>query len=128
MSHLFPVRFNSKEVFTDETLLDLDEITEVNQELVIKLLDGVKKHYQEIDDLIAKLAPEWPVAKINKLDLQILRIAILEAYILKLTPEKVAVNEAIELSKEFSTEQSRKFVNGVLGNLLANKEKYLNNE
>ncbi len=102
-----------------------DGITKFDQELVTELVEGVKNEYKQIDSIVGKLAPEWPLDKINKIDLQILRIAILEAYILKITPEKVAINEAIELSKEFSSEQSRRFVNGVLGNLLKNKEKYI---
>ena len=72
-----------------------------------------------------KLAPEWPLNNIAKIDLEILRIAILEGFILKITPEKVAINEAIELAKEFSNDQTRKFVSGVLGNLFTNKEKYI---
>ena len=54
-----------------------------------------------------------------KIDLQILRIGILEGFITKSVPKKVAVNEAIELAKEFSNEQSRKFVSGVLGALIS---------
>jgi len=95
-----------------------------DQNLVHQLITGVKKYYEKIDAIISNLAPEWPLANINKVDLQILRIAICEAYIIKITPEKVAINEAIELSKEFNNEQSRKFVSGVLGNLLRNKSKY----
>jgi len=96
-----------------------------DKNLVKELINGVKTHYKKIDIIIKNLAPEWPLININKIDLQILRIAICEAYIIKITPEKVAINEAIELSKEFSNEQSRKFVNGVLGNLLKNKAKYI---
>jgi transcription antitermination protein NusB len=111
--------------FSDKSLLELDEIEAYDTLLAEKLVAGVKENFEDIDKIIAKLAPQWPVEKINKIDLQILRIAIFEGFISKITPEKVALNEAIELTKDFSNEQSRKFVNGVLGNLLINKSKYI---
>lgn len=68
----------------------------------------------EIDKIITENAPKWPLDKINKVDLSILRCAIWEL-IYKDTPPKVAIDEAIELSKEFGTESSSSFVNGVIG-------------
>ena len=104
--------------FDENALLEADEIGEYSKKLYQKLFDGVIKHHLEIDKIIEDLAPDWPLEKIAKTDLQILRIAIYEGFIEKITPKKVAINEAIELAKEFSNEQSRKFISGVLGNLI----------
>jgi N utilization substance protein B len=70
-----------------------------------------------IDTQITEFAPERPLTEINKVDLAILRLIIFEAEHLH-TPVKVLINEAVELAKEFGTDSSPKFVNGVLGKLL----------
>lgn len=72
----------------------------------------------EIDALIVKNAPEWPLAKLNKVDLAILRLAIKELIQEKSAPSKVIVDEAIELAKTFGTEATPKFINGVLGAII----------
>ncbi|HEX9804923.1 MAG TPA: transcription antitermination factor NusB [Candidatus Dojkabacteria bacterium] len=105
-------------------LEDLNEILEENfdQELFQKLYSGTQKFYKLCDETIRKLAPQWPIEMINKVDLQILRLAIFEAFISEINPTKVVINEAIDLAKEFGGGPSGKFVNGVLGNLINNEE------
>lgn len=76
-----------------------------------------------IDQLITKYAPEWPVEKLNKVDLAVLRLAIYELNFVKKNPPKVIIDEAIELAKEFGTEKTPKFINGVLGTILKQNEK-----
>ncbi len=71
----------------------------------------------ELDEKIHKAAPEWPVDKIAKIDLAILRLALYEL-IDKKEPPKVVIDEAIELAKEYGNEHSSQFVNGVLGTVL----------
>ncbi|OGD10621.1 transcription antitermination factor NusB [Candidatus Amesbacteria bacterium RIFOXYB1_FULL_44_23] len=71
-----------------------------------------------IDALVAKAAPEWPIDKLNPVDLAILRLAIFELTVDKSTPYKVIIDEAIELAKEFGGENSSKFINGALGNIV----------
>lgn len=71
-----------------------------------------------IDKYIEKAAPEFPVDKINKIDLAILRLAIYEMMIEKKEPPRVIIDEAIELAKEYGGETSPQFVNGALGNIL----------
>ncbi len=71
-----------------------------------------------IDERIASAAPEWPVDKIAKIDLAVLRLAVYELTVEKKEPPKVIIDEAIELAKEYGNENSSKFVNGVLGNIL----------
>ena len=107
--------------------IDLSEITEKNiQEfgsgleefdLIWELILGIKEKKDFIDDIIIKTAPEWPLPQINILDRNILRIGIYELIFgnKESVPPKVAINESIELAKNFGGESSRKFVNGVLG-------------
>ena len=76
------------------------------------------KHLNELDEKISKIAPEFPIEKINKVDLAILRLALFELQFEKKTPPKVIVDEAIELGKEFGGEASPAFVNGALGKYL----------
>jgi transcription antitermination protein NusB len=68
----------------------------------------------QLDTLIQDCAPEWPISQINKIDLAILRQALYELNLGK-TPYKVIIDEAVELAKEYGSENSAKFVNGVLG-------------
>jgi len=72
----------------------------------------------EIDANITKWAPKWPIEKINKVDLAILRCAIWELLFQKNIPPKVIVDEAVELAKEFGTDTSSSFVNGCLGSII----------
>jgi transcription antitermination protein NusB len=81
------------------------------------LVAGVLAKQQEIDQLIIKYAPEWPLEQITMVDRNVLRVGIYEMKYDKDIPEKVAINEAIELAKTFGGESSGKFVNGVLGSI-----------
>ncbi len=113
--------------FTNLDLASLeDEKLSYNKKLADDLFKGTVKFLEKEDSVIEKLAPEWPINQINKTDLQILRIAIYEGFIAQITPKKVAINEAVELAKEFGGMQSGKFVNGVLGNLLIKEEDFQN--
>jgi len=82
-----------------------------------KLVSGVIKNQKDIDQLIVKFAPEWPLEQITMVDRNVLRIGIYEIKFDPDIPEKVAINEAIELAKAFGGESSGKFVNGVLGSI-----------
>ena len=81
------------------------------------LVAGVMKNQEKIDALIVKYAPEWPIEQITMVDRNVLRIGIQEMKFDDDIPEKVAINEAIELAKTFGGESSGKFVNGVLGTI-----------
>jgi len=84
---------------------------------IFDLINGVEKHLTEIDKIIVKTAPEWPIDQITIIDRSILRLGIYELMFAKEVPPKVAINEAVELGKAFGGESSGKFVNGVLGTL-----------
>jgi N utilization substance protein B len=86
---------------------------------LLKLVQGVLKHKEQLDGLIATYAPEWPVDQMAIIDRNILRIALFEFLIEGSTPPKVAINEAVELAKRFGSDSSSRFVNGVLGTTLS---------
>lgn len=86
---------------------------------LLRIVQGVLKHQDELDELIATYAPEWPIDQMAIIDRNILRIALFEFLIGGGTPPKVAINEAVELAKRFGSDSSRRFVNGVLGTLLS---------
>ncbi len=81
------------------------------------LLDGILGKQSELDQIITKAAPEWPIERISPVDRNILRLGLFELLFAdrKEVPAKVAINEAIELAKQFGGENSSRFVNGVLG-------------
>jgi len=113
--------------FSNKDLSEIDEdagVLKYDKQLADKLLKGVVEYKEKVDYVISKLAPDWPLDQINRADLQILRIAIFEGFISDITPEKVAINEAIDLAKEFGGGPSGKFINGVLGSLLNKKGEF----
>jgi N utilization substance protein B len=82
-----------------------------------KLVHGVIQHKDDMDELIAEYAPEWPLDQMAVIDRNILRIAIFEFLIDTGTPIKVAINEAVELAKLYGADSAPRFINGVLGSL-----------
>lgn len=102
------------------TSQDLETSAKIDEKLALFLVNGVTNNLDEIDRIIEESAPEWPIEQIAKIDLEALRIAIFELHIAKSVPPKVAIDEAIELGKEFGGENSGKFVNGVLGTVVRN--------
>lgn len=87
------------------------------------LVRGVAKAEDELDAKLQPLAPEWPIAQIARMDRTILRIGLYELTESLDVPPKVVINEAVELAKAFGGENSSKFINGVLGTALKQKEK-----
>lgn len=89
-----------------------------------KLADGVVKNLPELDNIIEKAAPEWPIPQIPIVDRNVLRIGLYELLYAdkEEVPPKVAINEAIELAKSFAGTTSGKFVNGVLGTVFKQME------
>ena len=82
-----------------------------------ELVNGVLKNKEVIDRHIQSFAPAWPIAQIPMVDRNILRLAIFEILIDNKVPVKVAINEAVELAKTFGSDNSSKFINGVLGSV-----------
>jgi len=82
-----------------------------------ELVKGVLQHRSELDALIKKFAPAFPVEQMSIIDKSILRLAIFEILFGDKTPLKVAINEAIELAKDFGSDSSPRLVNGILGSI-----------
>lgn len=104
--------------------LEKHEFEDNNLTFIHKLIDGLKKYSEEIDQVITVSAPEWPIPQIAQVDLAILRLAIFELLFDDEVPPKAVINEAVELAKAFGGENSSKFVNGVLGTVFRNSTKY----
>jgi N utilization substance protein B len=94
-------------------------LPEAGAEFARDLVRGVSEQLENLDRLVARYAPEWPVDQIAIIDRNILRLAIYEILMRNDTPVKVAINEAVELAKEFGSDSSGRFVNGVLGSLVS---------
>ena len=121
MQSLYEWDFNGKKPEVLEKIVSKN-ITEFGPGLednsfVRQLVDGVVSKISHLDQIIEKAAPEWPINQINIVDRNVLRIGLYEILYSKKeeVPPKVAINEAIELAKNFGGESSGKFINGVLG-------------
>lgn len=85
-------------------------------QFVSTLVTGVLKEQTDMDAKIQPIAPDWPIEQIARIDRNILRLGLFELlYQAEVVPPKVAINEAVELAKAFGSDNSSKFVNGVLG-------------
>jgi N utilization substance protein B len=89
-----------------------------DKDFIERLVRGVDEHEKELDAELQPVAPEWPIDQIARMDRVVLRIGLYELKYEKDVPAKVVINEAVELAKAFGSENSSKFVNGVLGTLL----------
>lgn len=87
------------------------------------LVEGVLGNKEEIDKVIERYAPAWPVAQMALIDRNILRLAIFEILFNNKVPVKVVINEAVELAKTFGGDNTPKFINGVLGTVSAQSGK-----
>ncbi len=98
---------------------------ENNDGFVWQLVTGVIQYLKEINSIIEKAAPQWPIDQINIVDRNILRLGLYELLFgdKEAVPPKVAINEAIELAKGFGGESSGRFINGVLGTVFKEIEK-----
>ncbi len=90
----------------------LDQV--VDNELAI----GVLSHKEEIDEIVKKCAPEWPLSQINRVDLSVMELAIFELLYKSDVPTKVVLDEAIEIAKRYGGQNSSSFVNGALATAL----------
>lgn len=95
------------------------------QKNIPDLVINIQKQQEKINKIIVDSAPTWPIDKINKIDLAVLHLAIYEL-LNEEAPPKVVIDEAVELAKEFGSESSGSFVNGVLGTVFENFEKLEN--
>lgn len=106
-------------------ILSRSDVSEEVARFSRELVDGVIKNRERLDRNIKDFAPAWPLDQISLIDRNILRLAIFEILHDNKIPVKVAINEAVELAKTFGSNNSSRFINGVLGsvsNLVANNK------
>ena len=99
--------------------LECEEITDKEaKEYIVDAINGIKQHIDEINNLIEKnLKADWTLERISKVDFSILKLAIYEIKYKEL-PYKVAINEALEISKKYGEESSKNFINGILASIV----------
>jgi len=91
-----------------------------DKDFIVQLVHGVAKNEKKLDTELQPVAPEWPIDQIARMDRVVLRMGLYELKHGKDVPPKVVINEAVELAKAFGSENSSKFINGVLGTVLRN--------
>lgn len=100
-----------------------DEVTEEDIPDYLRfLVIGVLENQERIDQRIQKCLEKWSINRLAKTDLLIMRIAVFEIVYVEDVPDRVALNEALEITKRYSDDKSRKFVNGVLANIVKDKK------
>jgi transcription antitermination protein NusB len=112
---------NAEKAFVD--LEAIQELPEVLREFAEKMVRGVLKDRQKIDAIIQSHLHDWDVSRLATIDRIVLRMACFELYSVDDVPPKVSLDEAIEMAKKYSTAESGKFVNGVLGAILPKSPK-----
>ena len=118
---LFRIEFNNEaELPEQETLYFdlLEECSEKEQEYILNKYRAIKERVEEIDNLLNELSEGWKTTRMNRVDLTILRLATYEIKWDEDVPTGVAINEAVELAKRYSSDQGPAFVNGVLAKVV----------
>lgn len=105
----------AKNIFFEEAEMDLSKN---EKEFILKTVNGVREHVDEIDEIINSVARKWDTKRMANVDLAILRLAVYEMKFDDETPDGVVINEAVELAKEYSSDGAPSFVNGILGRLV----------
>lgn len=122
---LFQLDFNSanKDEALDAVVLENGDLSTNAKEYAKAVIEGTQANLEKIDEIISGLSAEWKVKRMAGVDRNIARIAIYEMQLAddKLSPN-VAINEAVELAKKFGSEESGRFVNGILGSLTKGKK------
>lgn len=117
---IFGIEFSEKEQVQEQMDLYLDQlvdISEKNLEYMSTKAASIADKIEEIDALINEKTTGWKTNRMNKVDLSILRLAVYEIKWDEEVPTKVAINEAVELAKRFSSDNGPAFINGVLGKI-----------
>ena len=118
---LFQIEFNPAEDMPEHLVLYLDSLGEVSEKNRVHITDKYQtatKHISEIDQLINEKTIGWKTNRMNKVDLTILRLAVFEMQYDDSIPVGVAINEAVELAKKFSSDEGPAFINGVLAKMV----------
>jgi N utilization substance protein B len=105
----------------DVTGRPLEDLLGESRPLTRELAEGVDSHREELDDIIGAHAKGWTVDRISPLDINVMRVAVYEIEFTE-TPAEVAIDEAVEIAKEFCGAEAPKFINGILGAVVRERE------
>ena len=117
---LFLIEFNGKDEMPEQIEFYLDKIEELSdtdREYIVKKHAAIVEKVEEIDEILNTHTTGWKTTRMNKVDLTILRLAVYEIQWDEDVPAGVAINEAVELAKKYSSEEGPSFINGVLGKI-----------
>ncbi len=117
---LFRVEFNEEHEMPEQFQMffaDMEELEEKDRNYMETKVAAIMEKLPELDKLIGETAEGWKVSRMGKVDLTVLRLAVYEMKFDEDVPVGVAINEAVELSKKFGTDDSPAFINGILGKL-----------
>ena len=123
MKLLFQMEMNND--YSDdivELYIDENEFTHDEEEYIRDAVETIKINLNDIDESIQKYIKGWKIHRLAKVDLSVLRIAVYELTYRKDITMEVTINEAIEICKKYSTDESSKFINGVLGSFVRKKD------
>lgn len=112
---LFQNQFHMNDESTDNSIELYSENVEEVGDYAKELYNGVIANQNELDEIIASFSNGWKIARIPKVNLAILRLAIYEMKFVENVPDSVAINEAVELCKKYASKEDSSFVNGILG-------------
>lgn len=102
--------------------LENTNVEQNHKRFISQIVSGVVKNKQILDEYISQFAPDWPLDQVAIIDRNLIRIALWEIAVYQKTPIKVVINEAVELAKQYGSDGSSRFVNGVLGGFIDNLE------
>ena len=120
---IFQQEFTNNYEETKEIFFKVNEgFDEEDREFIEKCSDGVFAHKEELDEMINSASKGWSTTRLSKVDLSILQLAVYEIEYMDDIPEKVSVNEAVNLAKKYGAESAAPFVNGVLGSVIGAKK------
>ena len=118
---LFMTEFNPSEEIPEQKQMYLDNIEELqekDQSYIQNKFENIREKITEMDDILNQCSKGWKTSRMGKVDLSILRLAVYEILFDEEVPDKVAINEAVELAKLYGEESSPAFVNGVLARIV----------
>jgi len=110
-----------------EAFKNMDEnfgVLTKNKEFAQRLVLGTLENLKSIDRIIAGISKDWDISRMANVDRNIMRLALYEIFCCEDTPNNVSINEALELSKAFGGEESVRFINGILGRVLEDPDKF----
>ncbi len=115
----FQLRDDNIEEQIELFLAETEKLENLEKDYFLDVVHGVTENLTEIDSLIKNHAKGWSLERMPKVDLAIMRLAVYELSFRKDIPWNVSINEAVELSKKYGGEQSKTFINGILGKVVA---------